>query len=136
MNHSWQQEQQLWPRQPVRRYQVENVRSPHHVWRFNHKCRTLPAGKILRFEVLAPAIVHWSADEWQTVHDTGTRDTGFGIHVADLPTAGLSAGRVQFTFRWPLADRWEGADFAVAVVQAQAPGDPVAAAGRSASSQA
>jgi glucoamylase len=102
------------PPQPVQRYQVEQTGSPHAVWRFNHKCQTIPAGKILRLEVLAPAIVHWSADGWQTVHDTETRDTGLGVHIADLPTDSLPVGaKIVFTFYWPEAGRWEGIDFAL-----------------------
>ena len=39
--------------------------------------------------------------------------------MADLPTEGLGAGRrVDMTFYWPEAARWEGRDFRV-VVQVQ-----------------
>jgi glucoamylase len=104
------------PPQPVQRYQLERVGSAHAVWRFNHKCGALPAGKTLRVEVLAPAVVHFSLDDWRTVHDVATRDTGLGVHVADLPTAACPPGTtVRFTFRWPQADRWEGTDFATIV---------------------
>jgi glucoamylase len=104
------------PPQTVERYLIEKKVSPHSPWRFNHKCRDLTAGKILRIETLAPAVVHWSCDEWQTVHDTPTRDTDLGIHVADLPTSALPAGAsVIFTFYWPTASKWEGADFRVYV---------------------
>jgi glucoamylase len=42
------------------------------------------------------------------------------VHVVDLPTAALAPGAiVPFTFYWPGADRWEGTDFAVAVVAAE-----------------
>jgi len=78
--------------------------------------RTMPAGRILRVETLLQAVVHWSVDDWHTVHDTATRDTTLGVHVADLETPNLRAGaRVDFTFHWPDNDRWEGADFAVCV---------------------
>jgi glucoamylase len=104
------------PPQPVQRYIKERTESPVAVWRFNHKCRTVPARRRLRVEVLAPATVHWSADGWKTVRDTSTRDTGLGVHVADLATAALRAGaRVDFTFYWPGAGRWEGANFSVTV---------------------
>jgi hypothetical protein len=84
------------------------------IWRFNHKPLTMPAGRTLRLEVLAPANVHWSVDDWASAHDAPTRDTSLGVHVADLPTNGLAASaRVLFTFYWPDAGRWEGADFAV-----------------------
>jgi glucoamylase len=104
------------PPQPVQRYQVENTGSPHAVWRFNNKVSDMEPGKRLRLEVLAPAMVHWSCDGWRSVHDTDTRDTRLGVHVADLHTEGLRSGtRVDFTFYWHQAGHWEGTDFSVQV---------------------
>ena len=102
------------PPQAPERYQVRKTGPPHGVWRFNHRCAALAAGLRLRLEVPAPAIVHWSPDGWRTVLDTPTRDTGLGLHAAELdPQAGEP---VVFTFFWPEADRWEGRDFQVTVV--------------------
>jgi glucoamylase len=102
------------PPQTVQRYQLEKVASSFGIWRFNHKCRGIPAGKRLRIEALASALVHWSADEWRTVHDTRTVDSGLGVHFADLPIEGLPVGStVRFTFLWLDANRWEGTDFDV-----------------------
>lgn len=104
------------PPQTVERYVRAQVGSTLHPWRFNHRCRTMPAGRTLRIELLAPAIVRWSADGWRSFADAATRDTGLGAHLVDLPTAELVRGSaVVFTFRWPAADRWEGADFRVEV---------------------
>ncbi|MCS6805344.1 MAG: glucan 1,4-alpha-glucosidase [Acidobacteriota bacterium] len=104
------------PPQPVQRYQVEKTSSPYAIWRFNNKCRTIPTGRILRLEALAPAMIHWSTDGWKTPQDAATRDTGLGVHVADLPTERLPRGSaVYFTFYWPEADRWEGVDFTVVI---------------------
>ena len=38
------------PPQTVQRYLKEKTASPRLVWRFNHKIRSLPAGKMLRVE--------------------------------------------------------------------------------------
>jgi glucoamylase len=106
------------PPETIKRYLVTRVDSPYTIWRFNHKPRMMPAGKRLRLETLAPALVHWSADGWRTTYDTETRDTRLGVHVADLPTDDLAVGTtLQFTFYWPTADRWEGSDFAVLIRQ-------------------
>jgi hypothetical protein len=58
------------PPQPVQRYQVDKVGSRFAIWRFNQRCRRMPAGKTLRIETLAAARVHWSLDSWCTVYDT------------------------------------------------------------------
>ena len=72
------------PPQTVQRYLTEKTVSPRMVWRFNHKIRSMPAGKMLRIETMAPAVIHWSADDWNTVQDVRSHDVGLGIHIADL----------------------------------------------------
>ena len=104
------------PPQTVQRYLIEKTASARMIWRFNHKIRSMPAGKTLRIETLAPASIHWSADGWSTVQDTTTHAIGLGIHIAELTTAGLTAeARIRFTFYWPEVARWEGADFTVRI---------------------
>ncbi len=104
------------PPQTVRRYLVEKTVSPRLVWRFNHRIRSLPAGRTLRIETLAATCIHWSADEWQSVQDLSSHDTGLGAHCTDLPTQALATGtRILFTFHWLEADRWEGTDFDVLI---------------------
>ena len=87
------------------------------LWRFNHKCRDLPAGRAAAHRGAAsPPSSTGAADGWDTVHDAPTRDTGLGLHVTDLPTDRLPVGRrVSWTFRWTRDERWEGVDFAVTV---------------------
>ena len=102
------------PPQTVQRYLKEKTVSPRLVWRFNHKLRSMPPGKILRVETTAPAVIHWSADDWKTVQDATAHDVGLGIHIADLATKAIpDGGQIKFTFYWPDADHWESADFNV-----------------------
>lgn len=104
------------PLQTRQRYQIEGVRARHCVWRFNQKSRSVTGGSLLRVELPAAATVHWTSDDWATVHDTSTLDSGLGIHFADLETAELAPGReVVLTLHWPAADRWEGVDYRVAI---------------------
>ena len=104
------------PKQTVERYLVQKTTSPHDIWRYNHKCRALEQGKILRIELLASAIVHWGIDAWEDVRDVETGDARLGVYVADLPTQNLAAGtHVNFTFHWRDDARWEGRDFSVIV---------------------
>lgn len=104
------------PPQPVQRYQVAATGSPLTSWRFNHKCRVLPVEQILRVELLGPALVRWSSDGWQTAAEQPTRDTGLGVHVADLPTAALPAATIiDFTFCWLPDHHWEQNHYTVEV---------------------
>ncbi|HKG95812.1 MAG TPA: glucan 1,4-alpha-glucosidase [Gemmatimonadaceae bacterium] len=104
------------PAQTVRRYVEARRTSPHASWRFNSKVRVIASGTTLRLETLAPALVHWSADGWRTARDAESADSGLGVWYADLSTASLPEGAaLRFTFYWPQARRWEGADFVVEV---------------------
>jgi glucoamylase len=105
------------PPQPVERYIVRQTSARYSIWRFNHKCREAPAGRVLRLELLAPAMAHWSVDGWRTAEDISSSDTGLGVHVCDLPVQGAPPGaHVDFTFFWPEVRRWEQVDFAVTLV--------------------
>lgn len=104
------------PPQAVERYIVRKTEPEYAVWRFNHKCTAIPAGKTLRIVVIASALTHWSTDDWVSVHDTQTHDTGFGFHVAELPTGTLPAGAtIGFTFFWDEEQRWEGSDYTIRI---------------------
>ena len=104
------------PPQTVKRYRMEKRKAIYCEWRFNNKCRILPAGKTLRIAVQAPAMVHWSCNGWQSAQDAATQDTGLGMHVADIPTGSLDPGHtIIFTFFWSQAQHWEGADFSVTI---------------------
>lgn len=104
------------PPQTVKRYLTQKTKSAFTSWRFNNKIRRMTPGKSLRIEVQAPAVIHWSADNWQTVRDTPTRNPGVDIQVADLDTRNLQNGaQIDFTFYWPDAGHWEGQNFSVQV---------------------
>jgi glucoamylase len=105
------------PPHPVHRYLEDQTHSPYFLWRFNHQVRWLANGKKLRVELTAPARVHWSFDNWQTVQDIQTHATGLGNFFADLSTNSLATGaKIEFTFYWPQVDRWEGQNFEIVVV--------------------
>ena len=102
--------------QTVKRYVVEHRKAVYWSWRFNNKCRTIPRGKSLRIALMAPAMVHWSMDGWQTAQDSTTRDSGIGIHFVDLPTSRLDTGHsAVFTILWMQPQHWEGTDFTVTI---------------------
>jgi glucoamylase len=103
------------PPQTVQRYLVEKQKAEYFEWRFNNKCRTMPARKKLRLLLPSPALVHWSFDGWKRAEDTTTLDP-LGVYVADLPSDQLAAGgEIVFTFYWQQEQRWEGEDYTVLV---------------------
>lgn len=104
------------PPQPYKRYVIDKHGRQHFGWRMNNKTRTVPSQQTLRLNLLSPARVHWSTDNWKTTHDSDTHDTGMGIHILNLPTSALPVGgEVVFAIYWLLENRWEGTDFRVKV---------------------
>jgi glucoamylase len=76
----------------------------------------LRPGQRLRVCLCEPAVVHCGTDGWQQVADIPTRESGLGIHVADIQTAPLGEGQgVNMTFFWTRSNRWEGRDYAVKI---------------------
>ncbi len=79
------------------------------------------AGKGLLIHLPGAAVVHWSADGWQSVHDDATQPTGLGVHqFAIAPdVVGTAPSRaLAFTFRWTASEAWAGRNFHVRVVDA------------------
>ena len=81
--------------------------------------RRMLVGHTLTIALKASARVRWGVDGWKEVRDIYTRDTGLGVHVADLPVAALVMGAtLQFTFLWVDTQAWEGHDYEVRVTAA------------------
>lgn len=99
------------------RYVQQRRKSSLQVWRFNLPLAEIRAGACLRLQIDAPAVIHWSADQWSTVHDSRTEPTSFGVHYFDFPEEAYGSDAIVFTLYWPEGDRWEGCDYAVAVRQ-------------------
>jgi glucoamylase len=105
------------PEHAWERYVKGHAPSNLALWRFDHWVDSFPSGRRLRIELLAPGIVHFSTDNWKTIQEMPTTETGLGLHQANLPTEKMKGGeRLRFTFRWPAAhDKWEGRDFELEV---------------------
>jgi glucoamylase len=100
------------PLQTKERYLVKKQDSNLVIWSFNNQYKYISQGKKLRIQCLASATVRWTTDNWNTIRNTNTLDSGIGIHFADLETENLEKGQsIEYTFYWHDSDNWEGKNF-------------------------
>ncbi len=105
------------PPHTVRRYAKGRRRARCRPWRPDCPVARILAGQALRLDLPEAAIVLHTGDGWRTQAETPTRDTGVGLHVAEIPTAGMAAGQsIVFTWRDQVAGTWLGRNHEVAVV--------------------
>jgi glucoamylase len=91
-------------------------RKQFEVWKPNRHVRFMQAGESLRVQGDAMFSMHWSVDDWQTVHDSTATHTSLKISYVDVPQTMLPAGTsIHFTFHWTESGHWEGHDFSVNV---------------------
>ncbi len=100
------------------RYIKHKITSPFVVWRFNRQQKIVLSKKILRIEVMAEAVVHWTDNNWKTCNDTDTKDTGLGIYIADIASGNEKTEAIRFTFFWIKENRWQNNDFVIVVKKA------------------
>jgi glucoamylase len=115
LGHSVDRPEAAW-----RRYRGLVPKATRATWRFTAPRPSIPAGRTLRLELMAPARVHYSVDGRQSWADLDARDTGLGVWVADVPGSDrLTSGQaVDFTFWWREAGRWEDREMRVEVTAA------------------
>lgn len=97
------------------RYIKRKATSLYDIWRFNHQQKFVSNKKVLRIEVMADAIIHWTDDNWQTGNNIQTTPTGLGIFVADIVRKNDGIGEIIFTFYWKDANCWENKNFVVKI---------------------
>jgi glucoamylase len=86
-------------------------------WRVTSKISNIIVGRTLRLELMEPARVRWTTDNWATFVDHNTEATGLETFIYDLSTRSLTPGGIiHFTFYWTRRDQWEGSNFNVAIL--------------------
>jgi glucoamylase len=96
------------PHQTRDRYVKEKKVSSIVIWNFKTQYKYIPKGKILRIECLTSATICWSSDNWLTINEVVTHDSGLGIHFADLATQNLDHEQnIIYTFYWHDSETWE-----------------------------
>jgi glucoamylase len=104
------------PPQTVKRYLQLKQSSDYVIWAFNHKVRQMQAGNTLRLFLLAPGLVRWSTDQWNSENVHNTHDSTLSVHIADLPTRDLQKGAIiSFTIYWLNKESWEGIEYTLEI---------------------
>lgn len=101
------------PQHTRERYIENEIKVNWKVWRFEYPCNSISKNNTLRIETLSSAIIRWTVDRWITTNEITTRDTGLGMHVADLVTNNFKDVDILFTFFWQDAQCWENKNFSV-----------------------
>jgi glucoamylase len=84
------------------------------VWKLTRQAADVQRGEPLRLLLPRPFRVHWSGDDWATVHDTESQETTLGLHWCDLH-APEGASALTWTFFYTDTKEWHGTNFEVAV---------------------
>ena len=99
------------------RYLGRRPQARYTFWCEHAPVGRLSVGSVLRVCLPQAGVVHWSYDDWANVCVTPTRDSGLGLHVAEIPSTPLKVGdAVEFTYRRIERDTWAGRNYRVAVV--------------------
>jgi glucoamylase len=102
------------------RYRQARPLKPLEVWKWNRKIGSIAVGSTLRIQAPDPFILHWSKDEWHSVHDARSLPTSIEIYFVDIELAKNDRAPIRFTFLWLADSRWEGRDYMVEVRPRQA----------------
>lgn len=94
------------------------ARQPIEVWKMNRQVRQVPAGTLLRVQASTEFLLHWTDDDWRTVHDTNSQNTSVGVDYADIQVSASQQVPIRFTLFWPRDNQWQEQNFEVAVVPA------------------
>jgi glucoamylase len=86
------------------------------VWKPHRHVRFMHPGEVLRVQAEGAFTLHWSSNNWKSVHDTKSTRNALKIDYVDVTEFVTSPGaRIEFTFFWADRDRWEGHDYSVTV---------------------
>ena len=99
----------------AQRYRQGSPRRKIEVWKPNRHPPSVAPGSLLRIQARAPFRLVWSADDWQTTHDTPSSSL-LGFAYVDIPVDPGQRAPIVFTFFWTGEQRWEGRNYEVPVV--------------------
>lgn len=86
---------------------------PIEVWKPNRQPLSVQRGWTFRVQAPDAFMLHWSLDDWHTVHDTNSVMTKLGIAYVDIPIRLTQRAPLKFTFRWGTSGEWGRKDYLV-----------------------
>ena len=96
------------------RYRGERPTLTRVIWCQQAPAAELPEGCALTVALREPGAVRWGLDGWQDVREQDTAANPLGLHVLQIDTSQLRAGRcIDLTFR--SGANWIGTDFRIRV---------------------
>jgi glucoamylase len=96
------------------RYHGERPTLTRVIWSQQAPAAQLPEGCALTVALREPGAVRWGLDGWQEVREQDTAANSLGLHVLEIDTSRLRAGRyIDLTFR--SGANWIGTDFRILV---------------------
>ncbi|HXW74270.1 MAG TPA: glycoside hydrolase family 15 protein [Steroidobacteraceae bacterium] len=97
------------------RYRGERPVLGRVIWSKQAPPGEMPEGCELTVALPTESTVRWGLDGWQDVREQSTRLNSLGLHVLEIDTPHLRAGRsIDLTYR--SGSRWVGSDFHIRVV--------------------
>jgi glucoamylase len=98
------------------RYRGERPDLRRVMWCEHAPAESLPQGAALTLALLEPGTFRWGLDGWQDVRERQTSVHPLGLHLVEIDTSGLAAGRrIDMTFRHAASETWVGRDFRIDV---------------------
>jgi glucoamylase len=86
------------------------------LWCEHAPATELPQGCALTLALREPGTFRWGLDGWQDAREQETSPNPLGLHLLEVDTAHLTAGRrIDLTFRHAGSDAWVGRDFAIRI---------------------
>jgi glucoamylase len=104
------------------RYRGERPMLRRVIWCEHAPVSELPEGCALTLALREPGTFRWGLDGWQETHEQPTSPNSLGLHLLEIDSPRLRAGRhIDLTYRSVNGD-WVGRDFAIRVTSAKPPG--------------
>jgi len=97
------------------RYLSSRGRRDLEIWKPIRQVKAVKPGETLRIQAPRRFRLHWTGNEWQTVHNTDATFNALGISFVDIPVAHAQSAPIRFTFFWTDEDHWEGKDYKVEI---------------------